>query len=147
MRLQGSVSTGKILDTKAEGYLKDVRKGVQALLEEYGQKITREMQARAPVDQGDIRQGIHYVLEVENKGKRVTLRLVSSVPGNVPYNAYQEFGTGDLVQVDPEYSDYARTYYVNGQGHTPPSPFFFPAYEQHRRDLIHDFRNLTKQTA
>lgn len=44
-------------------------------------------------------------------------------------SAFIEFGTGNYVILEPEYtSEYARQWYVNGKGTLRPAPFLMPAY-------------------
>lgn len=43
------------------------------------------------------------------------------------YAPYVEYGTGPLVSIPSGLEEDARQFFVNGEGHTPAQPFFFPA--------------------
>lgn len=64
--------------------------------------------------------------------------------------AYYEFGTGAhaayLVQMYPkEVQALAMTYYKNGQGKLPSTPYLIPAYLRYRKEFISNIRKLIKK--
>lgn len=74
----------------------------------------------------------------------------SVVEVNAPYAAYVEFGTGPyaaeyVTSLPKEWQDEARRFFINGKGHTPAHPFFYPAVAQHQNDLEGEIeKELTK---
>jgi len=63
------------------------------------------------------------------------------------YAAYVEFGTGRFAalyvpSIEPEWQAYARTFYINGQGRLPASPYLYPAFEKNRIQLIKNLKRL-----
>lgn len=61
---------------------------------------------------------------------------VTYVFADKPYAAYQEFGTGALVQVPSGYEAYAKEFFVNGKGKTHAQPFLFPALFKNQESLL-----------
>jgi HK97 gp10 family phage protein len=60
----------------------------------------------------------------------------TSVVSEAEYSAYQEFGTGPLVQIPQDLKPYAAEFIINKEGNTPPQPFFFTAIFKHKEELI-----------
>jgi len=63
------------------------------------------------------------------------------------YAAYVEFGTGRFAalyvpSIEPEWQAYARTFYINGQGRLPASPYLYPAFEKNKIELIKRLKTL-----
>lgn len=80
---------------------------------------------------------------------------IFSVPGDMSvkiiatkdYAAYVEFGTGRFAalyvpSIEPEWQEYARSFYINGQGRMRPTPFLYPAFEKNKIELIKRLKNL-----
>lgn len=80
----------------------------------------------APEDKGLLIAGIDSV-QTETSTKVVS---------EAGYSAYQEFGTGPLTKVPAGLEPYAKEFFVNGEGHTPPAPFFFPAIFKHKDEVV-----------
>lgn len=56
-------------------------------------------------------------------------------------SAYLEFGTGNYAKAllgpyPKDWVDMARTFFINGLGRTPASPYLFPAYQQNAGEAI-----------
>lgn len=65
----------------------------------------------------------------------------SSIVIGAPYSAYVEFGTGQFAKeyvasLPDSWKEEAMKFFVNGEGHTQPHPFFYPAVNQHLPELI-----------
>lgn len=86
-----------------------------------GRDIEVEAKRRAPVDLGKLRQSINY--QGGDNGFKAFVYV------QVPYAAYQEFGTGGMVNVPPEMKEIAE--YYRGKGikriDLKPQPFLYPA--------------------
>ena len=54
------------------------------------------------------------------------------------YAAYQEFGTGALVEIPKGYEDFAHEFFVNGKGVTPAQPFLLPAFLARRDNIVNE---------
>lgn len=112
----------------------------EAVLDEFAVTCVREAKIRAPKDNaGGI--GIAGSINFDRE------RLTREISVRVFYAPYVEFGTGAyaaqyLQRLGKEWQEYARQFYVNGQGRTPAQPFLYPAYEIARKQLIEDLKNL-----
>lgn len=110
--------------------------GVRDRLTE-GAKIYRDAaKALAPVDSGDLKDSIRLArLVITPRGYRV------AVFTDMPYAAFQEFGTG--IYGEPKTAPHrqtAWTYYDPDYGFVttrgnPPQPFMRPAYEDTRFEV------------
>lgn len=70
--------------------------------------------------------------------------LSALIVADTDYAAYQEFGTGDLVSIEPGYEDVAREY--KGQGirkvNVPAKSYFFSNFERANKRLIHELNKM-----
>lgn len=60
--------------------------------------------------------------------------------GNGPEAAWHEFGTGNYAAIylpsTPQWvRDWARQYFINGQGRTPAHPALYPCFKRHTQDI------------
>ena len=62
------------------------------------------------------------------------------------YAAYQEFGTGSKVKIPIGLEKYAMTFFVNGEGRLPASPFLFPAFFYEAGEFSKRLSNILKET-
>lgn len=114
--------------------------GIEMVLDEFAETTVREAKIRAPKDNAGgagIAGRINY--DVGALSRQINV--------NVFYAAYVEFGTGPyaaeyLQKLGKEWQEYARQFYVNGEGRTPAQPFLYPAFEIARRQLIIDLKQL-----
>lgn len=88
--------------------------------------IAAEAKAKAPVNVGNVKSGIHVEQTEES----------TTVVGGDKIAAYQEFGTGPLVSIPTGYDEDAKQFFVNGKGKTSPQPFFFPAVFKYQEQII-----------
>lgn len=100
----------------------------------------------APADKGG-GSGIRGRMFVDT-----TMFLSKRLGNSSEYAAYQEFGTGfhaaDYVTTLPEdWQEYAKSFFVNGQGRIPAHPFLYPAFEQERPRLIKRITGILKDAA
>lgn len=55
------------------------------------------------------------------------------------YAPFEEFGGGSRFKViDPEFTEYARTFYVDGTGRNYAHPFLTPAYRKNRMKAVEE---------
>ena len=107
----------------------------------------------APGDLGTLRQEIRSVGLISNKGQ--TWKILANANGRAPYSAYQEFGTGGLVDlsylIEAGYPA-SEALKFKGKGikkvDLRPQPFLYPAFvdsrEQYIKDLEGALNELTK---
>lgn len=104
-----------------------------------GRMIEADAKRNAPVDLGKLRQSINY-----QKGDTP---YSANVFVNVPYAAYQEFGTGGLVNVPEELRELAE--YYKGKGirkvNLSPQPYLYPALVLNRKRYIDQLKAKLKQ--
>jgi hypothetical protein len=62
------------------------------------------------------------------------------------YAAYQEFGTGSRVNIPLGLEKYAMTFFVNGEGRLPATPFLFPAFFREGREFEKRLGNILEET-
>jgi len=90
-----------------------------------------------PVDLGKLRQSIFH--KVDNK------KLRAKIGATEFYAPYVEFGTGQYVEVDPEFEKLAMKFYVNGEGKMQAQPFLIPAFYSERNKFIQNIKNIVKK--
>lgn len=99
------------------------------------QTIVRNAQVASPIKDGNLRQSISYF-------QRSTLNV--QVIAAAHYAAYQEFGTGALVDVPPGFENLAAR--ARGQGirqvNINPHPYFIPAVQQEAPQLVARISNI-----
>lgn len=104
-----------------------------------GRMIEADAKRNAPVDLGKLRQSINY-----QKGDTP---YSANVFVNVPYAAYQEFGTGGFVSVPEELRELAE--YYKGKGikkiDLRPQPYLYPALVLNRKRYIDQLKAKLKQ--
>jgi len=75
--------------------------------------------------------------------------LLKKVGNHSEYAAYQEFGTGFhaadyVITLPKDWQEYAKSFFVNGEGRVPAHPFLYPAYEKARPVIIDRIKNVLK---
>jgi HK97 gp10 family phage protein len=120
--IKGLQAAIRQLQTLKEKSRQAMRRGEKKIAD----KIAAQASANAPVKSGILKNSIG----VEQTDVSTTVYAAAK------HAPYQEFGTGPLTQVPTGYEDYAREFYVNGEGHTPPQPFFFPAVFLYQQEII-----------
>jgi len=132
-----------IKDIKAIGV--EGEKRIAETTEGNAREIEATAKQIAPYDFGALRQNIK-ALEQD----KLNWAVYANAFGNAPYSAYQEFGTGGLVEVPDELKDIAIKF--KGKGikkiDMRPQPFLYPAFvkgrTQYVKDLESDLIELTK---
>jgi len=132
-----------IKDIKAIGV--EGEKRIAETTEGNAREIEATAKQIAPYDFGALRQNIK-ALEQD----KLNWAVYANAFGNAPYSAYQEFGTGGLVEVPDELKDIAIKF--KGKGikkiDMRPQPFLYPAWKgaipQYIKDLESDLIELTK---
>ena len=125
-------------------------KNVQKAISNYGSEATDiiadviyktsheiEVEAKrlAPVDDGDLQKSIRTERQKDDFHYRVTAYM--------PYSAFQEFGTGGLINVPTEWAQKASRFRGKGikKVNMSPQPFMYPAYVRGRTIFNRDMRN------
>lgn len=103
-------------------------------IEGAGREIELKAKQLAPVDLGTLRQRINYAQTNAGFG--------ASISANASYSAYEEFGTGGLVNVPEEMRELAEYYKGKGvrQINLMPQPFLYPAFVEGRKNLIEQLK-------
>jgi HK97 gp10 family phage protein len=88
------------------------------------------------VDFGVVRSSIQMFPDSNRLGGNVTV--------GTHYAPYVEFGTGNLVKVDAEFTEYALQFLGKGirQVNLPARPFLMPAFVKNRALLIESLKNM-----
>lgn len=120
--IKGIQKAYRQLQQLKENSRKAMRRGEKKVAD----KIAADARSNAPVDKGLLIASIG----VEQNEDSTT------VFAGAGYAAYQEFGTGPLTSIPPGLEEYAKEFYVNGKGNTPPQPFFFPAVFKHQEEIV-----------
>lgn len=133
--IKGLDATLKGVDNK----LKEVERELQDELNAWALLCSAEAKIRAPKDKGHLAGAINPKFET----------LAASVTVAVFYAAYVEFGTGlyarkHLPSLPKDWVDYAKNFYVNGEGRIRAHPYLFPAYEHTINDLKKNLKSLFK---
>jgi len=129
-----SVKGFKELTAKIAALGKQGEQMVKDEIEGAGREIELKAKQLAPVDLGTLRQRINYA--------SIDGGLGASISANASYSAYQEFGTGGLVNVPEEMRELAEYYKGKGvrQINLRPQPFLYPAYVEGRKNLIEQLK-------
>ena len=130
--------------------MKKLLKRLKALDKELPDKLDKVVQANgsemaqtarrlAPIDLGKLRQSIR---------KSKVQDMEAKVTAGVRYAAYQEFGTGGLVEVPPELHDIAIRFKGRGIRRIDmrPQPFMWPALKLQEPQLQKDIETLLRKT-
>ena len=93
--------------------------------------------SRVSTDKGRLVQSINASKNTQEGGWKAG--------SQVHYAPYVEFGTGYGFKEYPftEWKEYARDFYVNGQGRMLPSPYLFPAYQKNKPIFDKDVKSVT----
>lgn len=120
----------KKLQREIDKLNRDIPKQVEAELKKIADEILADAVARVHVLSGALKASAF----VEKSEGGWTLGFSAS------YSAFEEFGTGALVEVPVGYEDYAATFRVqNGKiRNGEPHPFLFPAFLAKRDKIVDD---------
>jgi HK97 gp10 family phage protein len=98
--------------------------------------IERDAKAAAPVDLGNLRQGI-----------RVTsvTKMSAEVESQASYSPYVEWGTGGLVNVPADLSQYAAQFKGKGikKVNLPARPFFYNSVFKNMKNLVERLKRIS----
>ena len=127
------------------GLGKEGEKRIAETTKAVSKDMEREAKREAPVDLGALRQSIQAI-EID----KLNWKVVANATGTAPYAAFQEFGTGGLVDVPPELADVAIQFkgFTGKKIDMRPQPYMYPALlfgrKQYVQDLENDLEELTK---
>lgn len=143
MKLTVKIQGEKELLKKFDKFLDDGRKMVEDVTDIKAKQIVTEAKRLAPVgDSGDLQQNI-----IDNKLDAFNHKIIALMP----YAAFQEFGTGALVEIPEEMRDIASQFKGSGKRkvNIPAQPFMYPAFVKARltyqKDLEQGLEILTKR--
>ena len=129
-----------LLKKQLSAYAKDIQTRVKAEIEDTARNIESKAIRRAPAGEAGtiLRQGIS-AKQINDQTWEVT--------SNAKYSAYVEFGTGVYAagyvpSLPAEIQAYAKTFYVNGQGTLPATPFLFNSFMEERINLIKEIKKI-----
>jgi hypothetical protein len=127
------------LEKRIKDYAKSIQDDVAAEIEDSVANIRDKALRRAP-NSGGFRKGI---------GSKMLGRYEGEITSNSKVSAYVEFGTGVYAanyvpSLPPEIQEYARTFYVNGKGTLPATPFLFNSFLEERVELIKRIKEILK---
>ena len=107
---------------------RDIEKGVDAEIRRIANEILQSALARVPSAKTLLKASA-FIEKVQGG---------YTIGFSAKYAAYQEFGTGPLVEIPVGYEDFAMEFFVNGEGHTPAQPFLFPAFLARRDKIVEE---------
>lgn len=106
---------------------------VDEAMEGMAERVVEEAKARAPRGTGAL---INSIGATRNES------LEYEIYASKYYAPYVEFGTGTLVDVPKGLEEYAMQFYVGPGVNIPAHPFLFPAYEEERKRLVQQLRQI-----
>ena len=121
---------------------KEGEESIAVVTEVVAKQIEGSAKLKAPVDLGKLRQDI-VAVKVDN----LNWKIYANYSGLTPYSAYQEFGTGGLVDLtyltEAGYPvSVAERFKGASQDRVnlPAQPFLFPAYLEGRVQYIEELK-------
>lgn len=126
------------LEKRIKDYAKSIQDDVAAEIEDSAQNIRNKALRRVPANFATLKTGISAT---------PVNKFEWEVDSNARYSAYVEFGTGVYAanyvpSLPPEIQEYARTFYVNGKGTLPATPFLFNSFLEERVELIKRIKEI-----
>lgn len=120
----------------------EVEKRMIQLTDETSRGVEADAKRLAPVDHGKLRQNIAWQQPI-SRTPGIIQHIVTAF---MPYSAYQEFGTGGLVDVPPGWEKIAIVFKGKGkrQINMKPQPFMYPAYAKAKITLYKDAKFVIK---
>lgn len=145
--MQIKIDTQKVIKS-LEKYKDEVEKEVKLAVLDNAKNIEFDAKNLAPVDNGDLRQGI-YSEKTDEQG--LSYKVAAGGLGK-KYAPYQEFGTG--TKVDLSYlveagmpTNYAMQFKGRGikEVNLKPQPFLFPAFVKNSKTFLKDLKDILKR--
>lgn len=132
----------KSLEKRLEGMSKEVVQEVSDSIDKNIFEINKEQVANVTkvnaVDTGHLRR---------SNGFEVSQPTYKELFNNADYSVYVEMGTGGLVEVPKELTEYAMQF--KGKGirkiNLPARPFFFPPFFKKRAKILRDILKVIKK--
>ncbi len=122
-----------------KGKYDNIDQDVQDELNNWADETALDAKQYAPKDMGQLAGSIHPSYGT----------MEAEVTVSVVHAAWVEFGTGKfasayLSNLDQEWRDFARQFYINGKGRTPPKHYLYPAVIKNNIKLVANLKNLFK---
>jgi len=119
-------------------YGKDAEKEIGNVTKINAQEIEGNAKRFAPIDDSFLRNSIRSEQQ-ENK-------LSYKITAYMPYSAFQEFGTGALVNIQEGWGAMASLFKGKGikQVNIKPHPFMYPAFVIGRKQYAKDIKDALK---
>ncbi len=119
-------------------YGNDAVKEFASITEFKAREIEQKAKSLAPYDNGTLRQNIRAEKQSELDWK---------VTSYMPYSAFQEFGTGGLVNIPDGWKSMAAQFKGRGikQINIKPQPFMYPAFVFGRKTYKKDIEDSLKR--
>lgn len=126
MKINGLESVIDSLDAFGKAADQVIRDNVEVS----GYQMQAEAMRRVPVDLGQLKNSIKFVISDEGK----TVELIATAP----YAPFQEFGTGGLVSIPPGMEELAAVHRGFGlrQVNIRPQPFMHPAWDKESKAFV-----------
>ena len=143
MKLTVSLSQQKNIKANFDKFEEEVNLRMEQFSEVQSRDIERNAKRLAPVDIGKLRQNISWVRPI----KRTPGVFENIIQALMPYSAYQEFGTGGLVDVPPGWEDIAIKFKGKGvkQINMKPQPFMWPAFKKQKITFLKDAKFILER--
>lgn len=122
------------LNKRLDEMTEEVKEIIGLEMDAFGLETVAMAKNLCPVDEGTMRNLITYQ-------KLPAPEIGVEISANAPYSAYHEFGTGVFAAayvstLPPDLQAYAMTFFINGRGRIPATPYLFPSIESNRKLLI-----------
>lgn len=121
----------KSLEKRLEGMSKEVVQQVSDSIDTNIFEINKDQIAATPVDEGFLKRSNKFDVSMQTR---------KELYNDADYAAYVEFGTGGLVSVPKELTQYAAQF--KGKGirkiNMPAQPFFFAPFFRRRTKIMRD---------
>lgn len=122
------------LEKELKNLQNNLEKDVKEILRKGANDILQRALSRVPVDKGILKASGG----IEESDGGWTFKVYFSAK----YAAFQEFGTGALVEIPKGYEDYAMEFKMGDSKNMRPQPFLFPAFFEFRDAITKEINDL-----
>lgn len=129
-------------------YASSVNTGIRGEIFKGSEDISSDAKRFAPVDLGNLREGIGYTVKDRSKGTLVEGEVISSDPSS----AYLEYGTGPHYPPIAAITPWAERKGIDpyalqksiGENGTKEHPYMLPAYLKNEKKIINGCRKVLR---